>query len=113
MKLFDYHVSVFKKYAEFTGRTGREEFWYFVLGYFLIMVALDILGLENSIGSLYFLAAFVPSLAVSVRRLHDIKKSGWMMLINLIPIIGWIWFIVLMAQEGDKTENIYGPVPKA
>ena len=64
------------------------------------------------IGSLYGLALLIPTLAVSVRRLHDIGKSGWMILVGLIPVIGWIWLIVLYVQEGHRGTNQYGADPK-
>lgn len=60
----------------------------------------------------YFLAILIPGLAVIVRRLHDIGKSGWWFLINLVPIIGFIWFLALMVTEGDLRDNKYGPNPK-
>lgn len=68
--------------------------------------------LWGPIALLYSLAVLVPSLAVSVRRLHDVGKSGWYHLILLIPIAGWIWFFVLMVTEGDSGDNSYGPDPK-
>ena len=61
---------------------------------------------------LYWLGVFIPRLAVSIRRLHDVGKSGWMPLINLIPIIDWIWLFVLMIIDSDPGENKYGPNPK-
>lgn len=64
------------------------------------------------ISLLYSLLVFIPYLAVSVRRLHDIGKSGWMLLVGLIPIIGAIWLIVLFATDGEPGKNQYGPNPK-
>ncbi|MEM7531642.1 MAG: DUF805 domain-containing protein, partial [Chloroflexota bacterium] len=64
------------------------------------------------LGSLYSLAVFIPSLAVNVRRLHDVGKSGWMLLLILLPIIGWIWLLILNVREGDGGTNQYGPNPK-
>jgi uncharacterized membrane protein YhaH (DUF805 family) len=111
-----------KQYADFQGRARRTEYWMFSLFCFIIMLvatALDnILGTKfegNYYGLLYALctlALCIPSLAVSVRRLHDIGKSGWMFLISLIPIVGAIWLIVLMATEGNHGANAYGPDPK-
>ena len=60
---------------------------------------------------LYLLFSFIPSLAVGVRRLHDTGRTGWWFLINLIPIIGGIWFLVLTLLEGDRDDNQYGPSP--
>ena len=62
---------------------------------------------------IYVLAVFIPSLAVAVRRLHDVGKSGWFYLISLIPLIGGIWLLILFVTEGDKGPNQYGPDPKA
>jgi uncharacterized membrane protein YhaH (DUF805 family) len=91
----------------------------YVLSYitFLISVALSvidgIIGLSPSgIYPIYSLAILLPSIAVGVRRLHDINKSGWMLLIAFIPLIGWIWLIILTATEGTKGDNEYGSDPK-
>lgn len=117
------YVEAFKKYAEFNGRSRREEYWMFVLFNFLfaiIAIVLDnVFGLAmRNIGYgpiyiLYALATLIPGLALTVRRLHDTGKSGWMVLISLIPLIGSIWLLVLLATEGESKENQYGPNPKA
>lgn len=115
---------VLKKYADFTGRARRKEFWMFILFSFIISIVLSIidraLGLtygykDNSgvLSSIFSLAILVPTLAVAVRRMHDTNRSGWWIAINLICCIGWIWFIVLAAQEGTPGDNQYGPDPKA
>jgi uncharacterized membrane protein YhaH (DUF805 family) len=88
---------------------------------FIISVALNILDtiLGTKSGSttgglfsgIYGLAVFLPSLAVGIRRLHDTNHSGWWVLIGVIPIVGWIWIIVLLAKQGDTADNTYGPVP--
>jgi uncharacterized membrane protein YhaH (DUF805 family) len=119
----DYYKAVLKKYAEFNGRARRAEYWYFVL--FNIIFAIvagiidEIIGSGGSglwhtgiVSSLYSLALIIPSLAVGVRRLHDVGKSGWMILISLIPIVGTIWIIILMVRKGDIGVNKYGPDPK-
>lgn len=103
-------------YANFNGRARRQEYWMFVLFNLLISIGANIIDYvlgTSFISLLYSLAVFIPGLAVSVRRLHDTGKSGWMMLIALIPIIGAIWLIVLFATEGDMGPNKYGPDPKA
>ena len=69
-------------------------------------------GSISVVASLYSLAVFIPSLAVGVRRLHDIDKSGWMILVGFIPVIGWIWLIILFATEGHPEVNQYGVNPK-
>jgi len=105
----DWYVSVWKKYAVFSGRAQRAEYWYFVLFNLLVMIGLMIVdGITGSFRSgagmgllsgLYSLAVLLPSLAVSVRRLHDTSRSGWWALIGLVPVLGWIALIVLAALE--------------
>ena len=110
-------------YANFEGRARRQEYWMFVLFNFLFIVAIALVsgvlaGLLDAPGFMflyiiYVLAVFIPSLAVAVRRLHDVGKSGWFYLISLIPLIGGIWLLILFVTEGDKGPNQYGPDPKA
>jgi uncharacterized membrane protein YhaH (DUF805 family) len=119
----NWYLTVLKNYKNFNGRARRKEFWMFSL-ISLIFTFVAIL-LDNLFGSnlgvpssggliyiLYQLFIFIPSLAVSVRRLHDVDKSGWMLFIILIPIIGAIWLFVLNLTEGTKGENKYGQDPK-
>ncbi|HQM15874.1 MAG TPA: DUF805 domain-containing protein [Candidatus Woesebacteria bacterium] len=109
-----YYLEAFKKYAEFSGRAGRKEYWMFVLFNIIFFVVINMIdtALETTILSgIYSLAIMIPSLAACTRRLHDIGKSGWMILVSLIPLVGWIWIIVLLATKGDEKENQYGPVP--
>ena len=115
----NYYISVIKKYAEFSGRSRRAEYWYFVLIGTIISYALSF-GVSFTIGEaasiivsvLYSLALLLPSLAVAVRRLHDIGKSGWWIFISLVPVIGAIWLIILLASDSNPESNIYGPNPK-
>ena len=118
----DYFISALKNYATFTGRARRSEYWFFTLFYFIFLVMAvildNLLGItieDTGIGPLYFisiLAMIIPGLAVTVRRLHDVGKSGWFYFIVLIPIIGSIWLLVLMATDGMPGRNQYGPNPK-
>ena len=105
------------KYAQFSGRARRAEFWYFVLFQFLLSIGViivdSLLGASGILSLIWSLALFIPGLAVAVRRLHDIGRSGWFYLIGLIPIIGGIWLIVLFCRPGVYGENEYGPDPKA
>ncbi len=114
--MMDYVKAVFSKYAEFAGRARRSEYWYFALFNFLVAVGLSLLGLVSDLFSipyyLYSLAAFIPGLAVAVRRMHDIGKSGWWLLIAFIPLIGAIVLLVWMATEGNAGVNQYGDDPK-
>lgn len=104
---------VMKRYAQFDGRAGRAEFWWFALANFIIGVVLSILGqvtiLFTIIYAIYSIALLIPSLAVTVRRLHDTNRSGWWVLIALIPFVGVIVLIVFLAMEGDGGSNTYGP----
>ena len=111
-----FKLVVLKNYANFDGRIGRGAFWRFVAINVVVTVVLGILA--QTFGVVFWLAyviwglgLIVPSIAAAVRRLHDTGKSGWMILIGLIPIIGIIVLIVFYAAEGDKQPNDYGPVP--
>lgn len=110
-------------YANFSGRARRQEYWMFALFNAIFIIA--IMTISGGIAAatdlpalmglyaIYALGVLIPSLAVAVRRLHDVGKSGWFYLIGLIPIIGGIWLFVLFVTEGDKGPNQYGPDPKA
>jgi uncharacterized membrane protein YhaH (DUF805 family) len=112
---------VLENYANFDGRARRAEFWWYFLANFLIGVVLNIIdaaaGLRfgggiGVIATIYGLAVLLPGLAVGVRRLHDTDKSGWWLLIGLIPIVGFIILIVFWATEGRPGVNRYGGSPK-
>jgi len=110
------------KYATFEGRARRSEYWYFVLFYVLILVALTfvdgLIGTLNKeagigvLGALFALGTMLPGLAVTVRRLHDTDRSGWWLLIGIIPIIGDLVLIVFAAQDSQPGANRFGPNPK-
>lgn len=113
----NYFMEALKKYAVFSGRATRSEYWYFVLFYIILAVIAGIIdgviGSEMGIlGLVVGLGLFIPSLSVTVRRLHDIGKSGWMILISFIPLIGGIWLLILMAMDSQASENEYGANPK-
>lgn len=104
-------------YFDFNGRARRKEYWMFTLVNIIISVALSVvLGLISEkllpIANLYSLAVLLPALGVTARRLHDINKSGWWMLIALIPIVG-LYLIYLLAKDSDAGQNQYGQNPKA
>jgi uncharacterized membrane protein YhaH (DUF805 family) len=112
----NWYIGVLKKYVVFSGRARRKEFWIFVLISFLISLVLGVIGelIGSSIpANLYGLAVLLPSLGVAVRRLHDTGRSGWWLLLLLLPVIGWIALIVFYAIDGQKGDNAYGPDPKA
>ncbi len=114
----NYYLSTFKKYATFSGRAQRKEYWYFFLFNLIISIVLGVIGdfistfAGIAIVVSFFLILFIPSLAVSVRRLHDTGKNGWMILIQVIPFIGLIWFLILMMIDSSPGENEYGSNPK-
>ena len=125
-----WYLKVLKDYAVFSGRAHREEYWMFVLFNLIFVIAAMLI--DNLLGStfkidtgygvqalpygyvylLYTLAVLIPALAVAARRLHDVGKSGWMLLICLIPIVGGIWLLVLLVTDSQPGENQYGLNPK-
>jgi len=113
----NWYMEVLKKYATFSGRARRKEFWMFYLFYFIIVVVLSIIeqviGIPGILSGIYSLALLIPTIAVTVRRLHDTGRSGWWWFIWLVPVIGWIVMIVFMVLEGQPSDNEYGPNPKA
>ena len=125
----DYMLMPLKRYAEFSGRSRRKEYWMFTLGIVIISVVLSVLligGIDFSTGMpsggfgvglavliLFSLAIFIPALAVQVRRFHDQDKSGWFVLLNFVPYIGGIVVLVMMCLDGTAGPNRYGPDPTA
>lgn len=107
---------VFENYANFSGRARRREYWMFALANCLISIVwgviMGIVGLPEACAYIPTLALFLPGLAVGVRRLHDIGKSGWWLLVALIPLIGGIWLLILMVKDGEPGSNQYGENPK-
>jgi uncharacterized membrane protein YhaH (DUF805 family) len=124
MSPLDYMKLPLQRYADFSGRSRRMEYWMFVVGVIgasvVAMLIDNVIGMGQLVagvyGPLYTLVALgtiVPSLACMVRRLHDQDKSGWFALLVLIPILGGLVILVFMFLEGTKGENQYGPDPKA
>ena len=118
----NWYLGVLKKYAVFSGRARRTEYWMFTLFNIIISIVLGIIdaviggaGAEAGVGvlgSIYALAVLIPALAVSVRRLHDTDRSGWWLLIGLVPLVGAIVLLVFMVQDGTPGDNQHGPNPK-
>ena len=109
-----WYTDVIKKYAVFDGRANRPEYWWFTLINFIITVVLDVVlrgAAGQAIGGIYGLAVLLPSIGVAIRRLHDTNRTGWWILVGLIPIVGWVWIIVLLALAGDPGPNRYGSPP--
>ena len=117
-----YYLEALKKYAVFSGRSRRAEYWYFVLFNIIVGVVLALIdgligtttGVANVgiLSGIYGLAILIPSLAVTVRRLHDIDRTGWWIFINLIPLIGPIVLLVFAVTPGTPGNNQYGPNPQ-
>lgn len=120
----DYFLLALRKYATFKGRTRRNEYWIFVA--FNILFGLIALLVDNvfeisfkdvdfGYGPIYLaynVAMVIPSVSIAVRRLHDVGKSGWFLLIALIPVIGYIWLLVLFVSDSQPGTNKYGINPK-
>ncbi|WP_201775772.1 DUF805 domain-containing protein [Chromobacterium subtsugae] len=113
-----WYFSVLSKYAVFRGRARRQEYWYFVLtnliiSLMLLVVQHDVFGDHNRwLTNLYSLALVLPTIGVSMRRLHDIGRSGWWMWIMFIPVVGAIVLLVFHCQDSQAGDNQYGPSPK-
>lgn len=119
----EYMFMPLQRYADFSGRSRRKEYWMFLLGVIIVAIVLAIieavLGLDGMVGGLYgpltlllVLVIFIPSLAVQVRRFHDQDKSGWFVLLGFIPLVGGLIVLVFMLLEGTRGPNQYGPDPK-
>ena len=122
----NWYLKVLNQYFDFNSRARRKEYWMFALVNFIISML--IIRVDNALGFsfnytgnisgtgvfnlLYNLLILIPSLAVTVRRLHDVGKSGWILLIGLIPIVGAIWLLILLLRDSEAGENKYGPDPK-
>ena len=111
-----YWIECWKKYATFSGRARRKEYWMFILFNMLIAFGVNVvdavLGMEGLLAAGYSLAAILPSWAVFTRRMHDIGKSGWWWLIGLIPLVGAIVLLVFVCKDSEPGDNAYGPDPK-
>jgi uncharacterized membrane protein YhaH (DUF805 family) len=113
----NWYLAVLKKYATFSGRARRTEYWMFLLFSLIASMVLafadGILGTGGVLGAVYSLAVLLPTIGVSVRRLHDTGRSGWWLLVGLVPLVGPIVLVVFAVQDGNPGANAYGPSPKA
>lgn len=121
----DFQTSVricIEKYADFSGRAARSEMWWFFLACFIIGVILTVIEISifsgwmaewGLLSSIFSLATLLPSVAVTVRRLHDIDRTGWWALLILVPIIGWLILLYFNVLKGTDGHNQYGPDPLA
>jgi uncharacterized membrane protein YhaH (DUF805 family) len=120
--LMEWYLKVLRMYAEFNGRARRKEFWMFFV--FNLLFSFCAMAIDNLTGytysnsgtgliySLYSLFVFIPGLAVWVRRLHDTGRSAWAILMILVPFVGWVFMIIWLSSDSEKSTNEYGPNPK-
>ena len=117
----DWYLGVLRKYAVFSGRARRLEYWMFQLINLLVTSALVVadvvMGMANAAGvgffaGIYALAVFIPELAVCVRRLHDTGRSAWWLLLVFLPLLGALVLFIFMLMDGQRGENRFGPAPK-
>lgn len=117
----NWYLAVLRKYTVFDGRASRTEYWMYTLVNVLVIIALAIvdrmLGLTLAhgfglLGSIYGLAVLLPGIGVCIRRLHDSGRSGWWVLIALVPLVGGIVLLVFMVLDSQPGDNDYGPNPK-
>jgi len=105
----------FNKYATFSGRASRSEYWWWTL--FVIVASIILQAVDFAIGfgdwgllsNIFSLATIVPSIAVAARRLHDVNKSGWWQLLVIVPLVGWIILLIWVIKKGSTDENRFGP----
>ena len=119
----EWYLGVLKKYAVFTGRARRKEYWFFVLFNLIATIVLSMidgmLGMYDAaagigvLSGIYGLGVLIPSIAVGIRRLHDTDRSGWWLLLAFIPLIGAIVLLVFMVLDSTPGDNRFGPNPKA
>ncbi|MGP4009503.1 DUF805 domain-containing protein [Streptomyces sp. 4N124] len=111
----NWFVEVLKKYAVFSGRARRKEYWMFTLIYTVIAIVLTVVDMavigSNVLVPILTVALFLPALGVAVRRLHDTGRTGWWVLISIVPLVGLIVMLVFLCADGEDT-NKYGPNPK-
>lgn len=116
-----------RRYAEFSGRSRRKEYWMFALLNVIVWTIICLIGLRGAgtlfsdtdelmmyfltTGGIYSLITFIPSLALAVRRLHDTSKSGWLLLLGLIPLVGGLLLLLFYLTEGTRGDNRFGPDP--
>lgn len=110
-----------KKYATFAGRANRKEYWNFFLIYFLFSIIASVADVAigkfdaslgfGPISGTFYVATLLPSTAIAVRRLHDTNRTGWWMLLLIVPLVGLIWVVILLARAGDVGPNPYGQAP--
>lgn len=114
-KEMEWYLTVLKRYSDFSGRSRRKEYWMFILINALIGFAIGIVdGLFGTLilTGIYYLTVLVPTVAVSIRRLHDTGRSGWWLLVSFVPIVGLLVMIYFTTMDSEVGENDYGPSVK-
>lgn len=123
MKIFKAYLNAFANWRRWEGRTRRRDYWLFTLANAIVTLILFVLLFvwdDNKAFNVITLLAFivyvlvsvVPAVAITIRRLHDIEKSGYYYFLQFIPLVGTVWFIILMSIKGDYGKNKYGADPK-
>jgi uncharacterized membrane protein YhaH (DUF805 family) len=108
-------IEALKKYAVFSGRARRKEYWMYTLFVSIIYIVLAIVAVaakQPLIAAVFYLAIILPSLAVTVRRLHDTGRTGWWVLIGIVPLVGAVVMLVFLCSDSESGQNKYGPNPK-
>ncbi len=113
----NWYLDVLKKYAVFDGRARRKEYWMFALFNVIVVVLLGVIegvvGTAGILVTIYSLGVLVPSVGVAIRRLHDTDRSGWWLLIGLVPVIGGLVLLYFLVLDSNSAENQFGANPKA
>jgi uncharacterized membrane protein YhaH (DUF805 family) len=109
MSFFEALKVCFSKYVDFTGRAPRSEYWWFALFVFVLAIAFTLIDPARAF--IFHLGVLLPQIAVAVRRLHDINRAGWWLLIGLVPLVGPIVLLIWFCQKSDPSANDYGPPP--
>lgn len=118
MGFLDAVKSVYTNYVNFQGRARRSEYWWWFLFYLIVVLVLagGVSAISDTLGgalyAIFVLGSILPAIAVQVRRLHDTGRSGWWVLISLIPLVGFIVLLIFYASDSQPGENKYGPNPK-
>lgn len=128
----DWMLLPYRRYFEFSGRSRRREYWLFFLFYLLVLMVINAVfgvpmamragpwfnyavvtnGTGSMVGNLFWLVSFIPGLTVAVRRLHDIDRSGWWLLLMFVPFLGWFTLLIFMCLDGTAGSNRFGADPK-
>mgnify|MGYP001474305728 CR=1 FL=1 len=111
-----WYIECFRKYADFSGRARRTEYWMFILFSVIVSFVIELvdglIGMGGILYPVYFLVSLIPSFSVIIRRLHDTGRSGWWWLIGFVPVIGMIAMLLFFVLDSEPGTNQYGENPK-